>query len=75
VKANWDLKDLLPVDWRQLGVVSPVKNQGHCGSCWTFSAIAAVESHWSIATRTLPPPDLSEQQLVDCAGAFNNSGC
>jgi cathepsin H len=63
------------VDWRIYGVVSPVKNQGQCGSCWSFSTTGALESHWALQTGTRPPPDLSEQQLVDCAGAFNNFGC
>jgi len=58
-----DLPD--SVDWRAKNVVSPVKNQGQCGSCWTFSTIAAVESHVAIKTGTLLT--LSEQQIVSCA--------
>jgi len=61
-------------DWRQVGVVSHVKNQGNCGSCWTFSTTGAVESHWALFKGTKPPL-LSEQQLVDCAGDFQNFGC
>jgi len=62
------------VDWREQGVVTPVKNQGHCGSCWTFSTTGAVESHWALyGGKNLSL--LSEQQLVDCAGDFNNHGC
>jgi len=45
-----------------------------CGSCWTFSTTGAVESHWALHTGNAPLL-FSEQQLVDCAGNFNNFGC
>lgn len=60
-------------DWRETGIVSPVKNQAHCGSCWTFSTTGALEAAYTQATGK--SVSLSEQQLVDCAGAFNNFGC
>ncbi|XP_007517605.1 pro-cathepsin H [Erinaceus europaeus] len=62
------------MDWRKKGkFVSPVKNQGSCGSCWTFSTTGALESAVAIAGGKLL--SLAEQQLVDCAQAFNNHGC
>lgn len=63
------------VDWREKGVVSEVKNQGHCGSCWTFSTTGCLEAHMAIKYDAWHAPRLSEQQLVDCAQAFDNHGC
>ncbi|XP_022987485.1 thiol protease aleurain-like [Cucurbita maxima] len=60
-------------DWRKNGIVSPVKDQGQCGSCWTFSTTGALEAAYAQAFGK--GISLSEQQLVDCAGAFNNFGC
>jgi C1A family cysteine protease len=63
-----------PVNWQTQGRVQKVKNQGQCGSCWAFSAIGALESADAIK-RSASPNDLSEQQLVDCAGGEGNQGC
>ncbi|KAL7713315.1 Cysteine proteinase 3 [Entamoeba marina] len=63
------------VDWRAEGKITPIRDQGQCGSCYSFSSLAALEGRLLIAGSqfTVDNLDLSEQQIVDCSD--KNNGC
>mmetsp|Transcript_4101 Transcript_4101/g.8323 ORF Transcript_4101/g.8323 Transcript_4101/m.8323 type:complete len:375 (-) Transcript_4101:90-1214(-) len=60
------------VDWRASSV-TPVKDQGNCGSSWAFSAVASLEGFNQIMTGDLL--NFSEQELVDCSSNYDSLGC
>ncbi|XP_053202626.1 uncharacterized protein LOC128387448 [Panonychus citri] len=70
-----DPSESLPdfLDWRESGIVSSVKNQGACGSCWSFSTVSSLESAYM--KKTGNKTTLSEQNLMDCSWAEGNLGC
>jgi len=74
VDAAAKLKTSLPdsVDWRLKGAVTAVKDQGVCGSCWTFASAETAESAWFLATGQLA--DLSEQQIASCTSNPQHCG-
>lgn len=59
------------LDWTTLGATTPVKNQGHCGSCWAYSTTETIESALFMKTGKLE--ELAEQQVISC-DRFDN-GC
>jgi len=61
------------IDWSTKGVVTPIKDQGQCGSCWAFSSTGGLEGTYAQSTGKLL--SFSEQQLVDCSSDYGNMGC
>jgi len=60
-------------DWNNCGVITPVYNQGQCGSCWAFSATETVESYHALDGAALT--ELSMEQIVDCDTNGEDEGC
>jgi C1A family cysteine protease len=72
----YDSSENIPefMDWRFRGIISPVKNQGICGSCWAIAASGSIESALAIKTGNFISP-LSTQQMLDCLPTYYDYGC
>lgn len=83
LREDFELPEELPpfIDWRTRGILTPVKSQQHCGSCWTFATSGALEAHTCLHSGDALGLDcptwngLAEQQLLDCAWNYDNHGC
>jgi len=60
-------------DWRQHGAVNPIRNQGQCGTCWTFASTGAVESAYFVKTQKLPQLSEAQQASCDTHGGSNEN--
>lgn len=60
-------------DWVKEGKVTPVKDQGQCGSCYAFGGMASIESAWAMHTGNLTA--FSEKEIIDCSNDWGNTGC
>ncbi|XP_056637020.1 cathepsin L-like proteinase [Diorhabda sublineata] len=72
-KANPNLKIPDSIDWRESNAVLPVRNQGICGACWSFSTTGCLEGQ--LAINKNQQIALSEQELIDCSENYTNTGC
>jgi len=62
-------------DWRDYNAATFIKDQGQCGSCWSFSTTGAIEGVWAVVKNNLT--SFSEQNIIDCSWGipYNNTGC
>jgi C1A family cysteine protease len=68
IPASWN--------WNSQGAVTPIKNQGQCGSCWAFSTTGSLEGlNFLAGPQKGTLLSFSEQQLVDCSTSYGNQGC
>merc|ERR1719263_1246525 len=66
------------INWRTTDAVTPIKNQGQCGSCWAFSATEAIESQLALTGGDQYSIELSPQQITSCTpstGTYGSDGC
>jgi hypothetical protein len=72
------LMNVAAINWRTTDAVTPIKNQGQCGSCWAFSATSAIESQLALVGGDEYSIELSPQQVTSCTpstGTYGSDGC
>jgi len=65
--------EAVSLNWADKGVVTPIKDQGQCGSCFAFSSTGSIEGAYALKTGKLV--SLSEQNIMDCSLSMGNMGC
>lgn len=68
------LGDTTTIDWEERGKLGSVRDQGKCGSCFSFTAAVLTQSHYAIKKST-KVSEISEQHIVDCSKSYGNNGC
>merc|ERR1712072_676965 len=63
------------INWRTTDAVTPIKNQGQCGSCWAFSATEAIESQLALSGGDEYSIELAPQQITSCTPSTGTYGC
>lgn len=69
--SDFDLPE--SVNWRESNAISAVKDQAHCGACYIFATLSAIESHYFLKSDRML--SLSEQNIIDCSKSYGNHGC
>merc|ERR1712000_394436 len=70
-----ELRSPEAIDWRTTEAITPIKNQGQCGSCWAFSATEAIESQLALEGGEEYSIELSPQQITSCTPDSGTYGC
>lgn len=77
-KKKQEFRGVGAINWRTTDAVTPIKNQGQCGSCWAFSATEAIESQLALIGGDEYQIELSPQQITSCTpstGTYGSDGC
>lgn len=74
-QKQYAMQKYASVDWRTTEAITPIKNQGQCGSCWAFSATSTIESQLALVGGEEYSIELSPQQVASCTPSTGTYGC